>query len=128
MKFQNVMLASPPVYDNKGRLDVSSVEIKVVDFGIFGSIAGIKRENINCGSLKYMAPELLQGNYQSTPKIDIWSLGLMLHGLIFGYLPFNKPDRPSLEKQIINEELNYKTIKRIRTETIKDEKRKHLNI
>ena len=62
MKFQNVMLAQPPVYDKKGKLDISSVEIKVVDFGIFGSIAGIRMENINCGSLKYMSPELLQGH------------------------------------------------------------------
>jgi serine/threonine protein kinase len=62
MKFQNVMLVEPPVYDKKGKLDISSVEIKVVDFGIFGSIAGIRMENINCGSLKYMSPELLQGH------------------------------------------------------------------
>jgi len=53
------MLASPPVYDENGKLDISSVELKVVDFGIFGSIAGIRTENINCGSLRYMAPELL---------------------------------------------------------------------
>ncbi len=59
MKFQNVMLAEPPVYTEKGRLDITSVELKVVDFGIFGSIAGIRMENINCGSLRYMAPELL---------------------------------------------------------------------
>jgi serine/threonine protein kinase len=56
------MLVEPPVYDKKGKLDISSVEIKVVDFGIFGSIAGIRMENINCGSLKYMSPELLQGH------------------------------------------------------------------
>jgi len=53
------MLAEPPIYDRKGRIDASKVELKVVDFGIFGSIAGIRMENINCGSLKFMAPELL---------------------------------------------------------------------
>ena len=98
MKFQNVMLAEPPHYKRSGKLDIKSVELKVVDFGIFGSIAGIRMENINCGSLRYMSPELLQGNTQSTPKIDIWSLGLMLHGLVFGFLPFNEQDRLSLEK------------------------------
>ena len=54
-------------------------------------------ENINCGSLKFMAPEILKGHYQSTPIIDIWSLGLMLHGLVFGFLPFNSPDKKTLE-------------------------------
>lgn len=74
------------------------MELKVVDFGIFGSIAGIRMENVNCGSLKYMAPELLCGDFKSTPKLDIWSLGLMLHGLIFGFLPFNSVDKATLEK------------------------------
>ena len=91
------MLAEPPIYTND-KLDLSGLEIKVVDFGIFGSNAGIRMENINCGSLKYMAPEILQGHYQSTPKIDIWSLGLMLHAMIFGFLPFNKSDKVALEK------------------------------
>ena len=51
----------------------------------------------------------------------------MLHGLIFGFLPFNKPDRASLEKQIISEELDYKNLKRIKTHSIKDDVRRHLN-
>jgi serine/threonine protein kinase len=85
-------------------------------------------ENINCGSLKYMAPEILQGNYQSTPKIDIWSLGLMLHAMILGFLPFNKADRAVLEKQIISEELSYKKLKRVKSSSIKCEHRRSLNM
>jgi len=38
---------------------MSKIELKVVDFGIFGSIAGIRMENINFGSLKFMSPELI---------------------------------------------------------------------
>lgn len=59
LKFANVMISNPPEYDDEGNLDISSVNLKVVDFGIFGSIAGIRMENINAGSLKYMAPELI---------------------------------------------------------------------
>lgn len=92
------MIAEPPQYDKQGKIIIESVELKVVDFGIFGSIAGFRMENINCGSLKYMAPEILKGHYQSTPKIDIWSLGLMLHGLALGFLPFNNPDKKLLEQ------------------------------
>jgi serine/threonine protein kinase len=97
MKYQNVMLAEPPVYLANGKLDISKVELKVVDFGIFGSIAGVKMENVNCGSMRYMSPELLLGHIGSTPKIDIWSLGLMLHGFRFGFLPFNQRDKKDLE-------------------------------
>ncbi len=52
----------------------------------------------------------------------------MLHGLAFGFLPFNSPDKKTLEGQIINEELDYQNIKRLRTSSIKNEKRKALNI
>jgi serine/threonine protein kinase len=56
------MVAEPAVYDARGRLDISSVELKVVDFGIFGSIKGVTLEKVNCGSLRYMAPEVLLGH------------------------------------------------------------------
>lgn len=62
LKFENVMVAEPAVYDARGRLDISSVELKVVDFGIFGSIKGVTLEKVNCGSLRYMAPEVLLGH------------------------------------------------------------------
>ena len=90
------MLTEPATYDEKGKVDVSNIELKVVDFGIFGSIAGLRTEAINCGSLRYMAPELLQGHTQSTPKLDIWSLGLMLHSLAFGFYPYNKDEKSDL--------------------------------
>lgn len=121
------MLATKPSYDEKGELIAESIELKVVDFGIFGSVAGIRMENITYGSLKFMAPEVLKGHTQSSPKIDVWSLGLMLNGMVLGFLPFTGADRKELEHQIINEELNYRQIKRLKPATIKDEFRKTLN-
>jgi len=38
--------------------------------------------------LKYMAPELLLGHTESTPALDVWSIGIILHGLVLGYVPF----------------------------------------
>jgi len=55
------MLAEEPTYDKDGKLEIDSVVLKVVDFGIFGSISGIRMENVNCGSLRFMAAELLVG-------------------------------------------------------------------
>ena len=98
------MVAEQPRYTEDGKLDMSSVELKVVDFGIFGSIAGFRMENVNCGSLKFMAPELVGGDMRSTPKIDVWSLGLMLHGLVFGFLPFRNHNNVEQLKTIIKEE------------------------
>ena len=121
------MIAKPPFYDENNKLDIETVDLKIVDFGIFGSIAGIRMENINCGSLKFMAPELLIGQTHSTPKIDIWSIGLMFHAMLIGWLPFNKSTREDLEKQIKTEELDYKYIKKLKNSTIKDDYRKALN-
>jgi len=50
----------------------------------------------------------------------------MFHAMIFGYLPFNSADKVILEKQIKEEELNYKHIKKLRTSSIKNEQRRYL--
>jgi serine/threonine protein kinase len=84
-------------------------------------------ENINAGSLKYMAPELLQGHTESSTHIDIWSIGLILHALVIGWLPFDRKDRDGLEKQILKEELDYIGLKKIKTSSIKDDYRRQLN-
>ena len=51
----------------------------------------------------------------------------MLHGLVFGFLPFNKRERTALETQIKTEELGYKHLKKVKTSSIKDDFRRHLN-
>lgn len=47
-----------------------------------------------------MAPEVLIGFNESTPKIDIWSLGIILHGLVLGFLPFDGRTRDDIKKSI----------------------------
>jgi calcium-dependent protein kinase len=52
-----------------------------------------------CGTPLYMAPQLLF-NEKYNDKCDIWSLGLMLYEMIFGYDPW--PTRhPEIYKQSI---------------------------
>ena len=36
----------------------------------------------------YMAPEILLGRTESDPKIDVWSMGVMLYAMIMGRYPF----------------------------------------
>eukprot|EP00466_Bigelowiella_natans_P000587 jgi/Bigna1/51559/estExt_Genewise1Plus.C_10414 len=45
-----------------------------------------------CGSKSYMAPEIINGNYQ-TLAIDIWSLGVLAFILYCGFPPYAKPSK-----------------------------------
>lgn len=40
-----------------------------------------------------MAPEILRGRTESDPKIDVWSLGVMLYSMIMGSYPFSHDDK-----------------------------------
>ena len=45
-----------------------------------------------------MAPEILKGRNESDPKIDVWSLGVMLYCMIMGDYPFYNNDKDLLRK------------------------------
>lgn len=51
----------------------------------------------------------------------------MMHAMLIGWLPFNHQNRAELERQICNEELDYKHLKRIKNASIKNEMRRELN-
>ena len=96
LKFQNVMLEEPidelPTQEN-GASGSSNIHVKIVDFGIFGYNSGYFGEKSQAGSLRYMAPEILQGHTSSTPKIDVWSLGCILYAMVLGVYAFTNPDK-----------------------------------
>jgi serine/threonine protein kinase len=58
-------------------------------------------EKSNAGSLKFMAPEIFLGHTESTEKIDMWSLGCLLHAMILGEYPFSDSDKSKLKQQIL---------------------------
>ena len=67
--------------------------IKICDFG--WCAIGSNNRSTYCGTLDYMAPEILNGsNYCN--KVDIWSLGILLYEILQGTTPFK--GKSQLEK------------------------------
>lgn len=79
--------------------------IKLCDFGFAKHVDTLKRITTICGSPLYMAPELYkQESY--TESIDIWSLGIILYELVFGYHPFAKyNDVESLSISVVKNDI-----------------------
>eukprot|EP00930_Biecheleria_cincta_P088924 TRINITY_DN7818_c0_g1_i3.p1 TRINITY_DN7818_c0_g1~~TRINITY_DN7818_c0_g1_i3.p1 ORF type:complete len:862 (+),score=154.78 TRINITY_DN7818_c0_g1_i3:267-2588(+) len=59
--------------------------IKMIDFGLSGAITSMPMTDA-CGTLYYVAPEVLSGHYDE--KCDIWSLGVLAYVLLDGRAPF----------------------------------------
>jgi calcium-dependent protein kinase len=77
IKFQNI------VFGKKD--DIRT--LKLIDFGLAGSVHSKNSLSKAMGTAIYLAPEVISGEYDE--KADIWSLGVLLFYLITGNPPFN---------------------------------------
>ena len=60
---------------------------KLCDFGWSVILKDNSSRNTFCGTIEYMAPEIIN-NEQYDKSIDIWSLGVLLFEMIHGFNPF----------------------------------------
>ena len=80
-------------------------KIKLSDFGWSTDISDERQRSTYCGTVEYIAPEILN-NEQYGPSIDIWSLGILLFELLHSYSPFVVKDLDSnkIKKNIIKKD------------------------
>ncbi|XP_069847960.1 testis-specific serine/threonine-protein kinase 5-like isoform X3 [Dipodomys merriami] len=78
LKCENILL------DDQGFL-------KLTDFG-FANCTGPKNSLLStfCGSVAYTAPEILMSKKYKGEQADLWSLGIILHAMVSGKLPFKE--------------------------------------
>lgn len=60
---------------------------KVCDFGWCADLNEGNPRRTTCGTLDYMAPEVLLNEPHSLP-VDLWSLGVLLYEILAGHTPF----------------------------------------
>lgn len=81
------------------------VMVKVTDFGLAKGSHGASRMKTFCGTLAYVAPEVVSGkkntsNQAYSSKVDMWSLGCLIFVILTSHLPFSGSTQEALFKNI----------------------------
>ena len=75
--------------------------LKIIDFGLSREYNEEELLITKCGSPSYAPPELIMGRPYDAFKTDIWSCGIILYGMLCGYLPFDGDDTNELFMEIL---------------------------
>eukprot|EP01017_Pseudomicrothorax_dubius_P025872 TRINITY_DN2839_c0_g1_i3.p1 TRINITY_DN2839_c0_g1~~TRINITY_DN2839_c0_g1_i3.p1 ORF type:complete len:506 (-),score=114.62 TRINITY_DN2839_c0_g1_i3:62-1579(-) len=73
--------------------------IKVIDFGLSRVFDPNKKMRHKTGTVYYIAPEVLRGEYDE--RCDVWSAGVITYLMLCGYPPFNGRSDDEILRKII---------------------------
>lgn len=76
--------------------------VKLADFG--WSIHSDRRRDTLCGTLDYLAPEMVKGSTHDS-SIDIWEVGVLAYELAVGSPPFETNSYSETYDKIMNSEV-----------------------
>ena len=76
--------------------------IKIIDFGLSNYEFSVQNHLLTtpCGSPSYASPEMITGQKYNGIWVDIWSIGIILYAMIFGFLPFEDDNNLKLFEKI----------------------------
>ena len=78
-----------------------TISLKLIDFGI----SNIYKDEFirpSCGTSAFAPPELYRGEKYNALLSDIWSAGIVLYAMVFGYLPFGDENEQKNINNIIS--------------------------
>ncbi|XP_037315463.1 serine/threonine-protein kinase 33-like [Pungitius pungitius] len=104
LKLENIL-----VMNDLGEEEERRIIIQVADFGLSVKTNGVRIENMmteTCGTLIYMAPEVMSGRAYSQ-WCDVWSIGVVMYILLCGEPPFLSKTRTNLLKEIMDKEITF---------------------
>lgn len=76
-------------------------QILVIDFGLSSFFTPKELLKAPCGTLSYVAPEVLRG-YGYGKEVDLWSTGVILYVMLRGRLPFDCKNKQALIRKVIS--------------------------
>ncbi|XP_023601818.1 serine/threonine-protein kinase MARK2-like [Myotis lucifugus] len=77
------------------------LNIKLADFGLSGVFKDEKLTTF-CGTPNYKAPELFKLEAYEGPKVDVWSMGVVLYNMLTGLRPFVGKTLEQLREHILS--------------------------
>ena len=78
--------------------------IKLTDFGLAKDISEDSKASTLCGTLEYLAPEVVKEEKPYGVEVDWWGLGILTYEMLFGDPPFCDENKTKLFKKICEEE------------------------
>jgi len=77
-----------------------NMQIKVGDFGEATKLEFDDEKKISvCGTLNYLAPEIVSGPFGHSYEVDFWAIGVISFAMLFGKSPFqSKDENETLER------------------------------
>jgi len=80
-------------------------EIKIADFG-WSVHAPSSRRTTMCGTLDYLAPEMVEGRSHDE-RVDLWTLGILCYELLVGQPPFEEEKTDTTYRRICRVDLRF---------------------
>ena len=82
-------------------------DLKLIDFGLSCKYTDDNLLDQPCGTVVYAAPEVLEGKEYHGMLADVWSSGIVLYGMLAGFLPFSDKNDEVNKQQVIKGEIKF---------------------